>query len=85
MEFSRRQIADVMSACDPTFRSTNKPTDNGSLQGSCAKRPIRSDGDLKIYFSLIVSKRLEVRVFVIFPGLISNKFFVSLPRVAINR
>ncbi|KAK9052474.1 hypothetical protein SSX86_029103 [Deinandra increscens subsp. villosa] len=32
VEFSRRQIADVMSACDPNYRSTNKPTDNGSLQ-----------------------------------------------------
>ncbi|KAK1438915.1 hypothetical protein QVD17_04727 [Tagetes erecta] len=32
VEFSRRQIADVMSACDPTSRSTNKPIDNGSLQ-----------------------------------------------------
>ncbi|KAI3713140.1 hypothetical protein L1987_71712 [Smallanthus sonchifolius] len=32
VEFSRRQIADVMSACDPTYRSTNKPSDNASLQ-----------------------------------------------------
>ncbi|MFS8031868.1 putative chromatin regulator PHD family [Helianthus anomalus] len=32
VEFSRRQIADVMSACDPTSRSTNKPSDNGNLQ-----------------------------------------------------
>lgn len=31
VEFSRRQIADVMSACDPTYRSTNKPIDNGNL------------------------------------------------------
>ncbi|KAC9242332.1 hypothetical protein E3N88_46138 [Mikania micrantha] len=32
VEFSRRQIADVMSACDTTLRSTNKPTDNGNFR-----------------------------------------------------
>ncbi|XP_076883333.1 sister chromatid cohesion protein SCC2-like [Bidens hawaiensis] len=32
VEFSRRQIADVMSACDPNHRSTNKPIDNGNFQ-----------------------------------------------------
>ncbi|KAJ9564113.1 hypothetical protein OSB04_000079 [Centaurea solstitialis] len=31
VEFSRRQIADVMSACDPTSRTTNKPPDNDNL------------------------------------------------------
>ncbi|GKB97612.1 sister chromatid cohesion protein SCC2 isoform X1, partial [Tanacetum coccineum] len=32
VEFSRRQIADVMSACDPTSCPTNQSTGNGSLQ-----------------------------------------------------
>ncbi|KAL4568534.1 hypothetical protein LXL04_024148 [Taraxacum kok-saghyz] len=31
VEFSRRQITDVMSACDPSHRPTIKPTDNGNM------------------------------------------------------
>lgn len=52
VEFSRRQIADVMSACEPTSFPTNQPTGNGSLQdeeddsdeefGSASKRRRRS-------------------------------------------
>lgn len=52
VEFSRRQIADVMSACEPTSFPTNQPTGNGSLQdeeddsdeefGSASKRRRRN-------------------------------------------
>ncbi|PWA63918.1 Armadillo-like helical [Artemisia annua] len=52
VEFSRRQIADVMAACEPTSFPTHQPTGNGGLQdeeddsdeefGSASKRRRRS-------------------------------------------
>ncbi|XP_052198157.1 sister chromatid cohesion protein SCC2 isoform X2 [Diospyros lotus] len=33
LEFSRRQIGDIMSACDPAYRALHKPVDNGTLEG----------------------------------------------------
>lgn len=33
VEFSRHQIMDVMSACDPAYRALHKPNENGTLEG----------------------------------------------------
>lgn len=33
MEFSRHQIIDIMSACDPAYRALHKPSANGVLEG----------------------------------------------------
>jgi hypothetical protein len=33
VEFSRHQIMDVMSACDPAYRAFHKPNDNGTFEG----------------------------------------------------
>ncbi|KAI3503267.1 hypothetical protein L1887_31706 [Cichorium endivia] len=45
VEFSRRQIADVMSACDPNYRSTSKPTDNGNIRKKIEEDDDEDDDD----------------------------------------
>ncbi|KAK3005952.1 hypothetical protein RJ639_017655 [Escallonia herrerae] len=33
LDFSRHQIMDIMSACDPAYRALHKPSENGVLEG----------------------------------------------------
>ncbi|XP_059644870.1 sister chromatid cohesion protein SCC2 [Cornus florida] len=33
LEFSRRQIMDIMCACDPVYRALHKPSENGFVEG----------------------------------------------------
>lgn len=33
LEFSRRQITDIMCAYDPSYRALHRPNENGALEG----------------------------------------------------
>lgn len=33
LEFSKHQIADIMSACDPAYRALHKPVETGVFEG----------------------------------------------------
>lgn len=39
LEFSRHQIMDIMSACDPSYRALHKPSENGVLEGEDDEEP----------------------------------------------
>ncbi|KAL6961216.1 Sister chromatid cohesion protein 2 [Sarracenia purpurea var. burkii] len=67
LEFSRHQVGDVMSACDPAYRALHKPSENGILEGeedeedadfgsaSKRKRTIRSSKVKKSYMNKVSS------------------------------
>lgn len=41
VEFSRHQIMDIMSACDPVYRALHKPNDVGAPDGRSYQRVYR--------------------------------------------